>query len=92
MEAIVAEATTCVVTVNLAVVDPIGTVTEAGKPIDLDVEVSFTSFVPLAGLGAALSVTIPTRLVPPVTVPGVIMSALIWNGSTVSVQVWVTPP
>lgn len=84
-------ATALVVTVNVVDVLPAGTVTLAGTvaagfPLE-----SVTTAPPLGA--AALSVTVPVELVPPVTLVGfsVTEASTADGGSTVSVVPWVEP-
>lgn len=62
-------ATASVVTVKVAVVEPAGTITEAGTEADGSLEVRFTVIeVPVGG--APFRVTVPVETIPPTTVVG----------------------
>ena len=64
----VAAATGAVVTVNVALVAPAGTVTLAGTLVALEFSESETATPPLGA--AALNVTVPVDAVPPTTLAG----------------------
>ena len=68
MVAVVEEATVDVETVNVAVLDPAGTVTEPGTVADGLVEIKLMTAPPVPAL--AVSVTVPVEVAPPTTVVG----------------------
>ncbi len=85
--------TRVVVIVNVALVLPPGTVTEAGSLATDELSLSETTAPPLGA--AALNVTVPWDVLPPLTLVGLSESALNTGntgGVTVSVAVFVTPP
>jgi len=88
----VVTATGLVVIAKLADALPTGIVTLVGTDTDEAVVESLTTIVPLDAPATALSVTVPTELVPPMTVAGAMLIERIWNGLTVSVAVCWTPP
>ncbi len=90
----VATVTAPVVTLNVALVAPAGTVTFAGTLAAVELAESDTSAPPV---GAALvSVTVPCDVAPPVTLAGLSVNALRLagggTGATVSVLVRLAPP
>jgi hypothetical protein len=79
-----------VVIVNVALVLPAGTVTEAGTLADDGTPL--VSDIATPPLGAApVSVTVPWELLPPTTLAGLTESVLNAAGLTVSKAVFVTP-
>jgi hypothetical protein len=83
--------TATVLTVKVALVLPLGTVTVAGTvAAEVLLLVSVTA-VPPAGAGP-LKVTVPWEAEPPVTLVGLSTRALAAGGVTVRVAVLVTPP
>ena len=89
--AVVAAVTLPVVTVNVAVVAFAATVTEAGKVAEV-LLLDRVIMAPPAG-AAAVSVTVPVLLVPPVTLVGLTDTAdsVAAAGFTVRVAVLLTP-
>ncbi len=82
--------TRVVVIVNVALVLPPGTVTVAGSLATDELSLSETTAPPLGA--AALNVTVPWDVLPPLTLVGFRERALNAGGVTVSVAVFVTPP
>ncbi len=87
MGAVLVAFTAVVVIVNLALIEPIGTLTVPGKVIPLLVVVSFTTTVPAPVPGAALRLTSPVELEPPTTLAGERVNVATANGLRVSVAV-----
>ena len=90
---IVAEAfaaTAVVVTLNVAEVDPAGTVTVAGTVAEALFDASAMEIPPVGA--AALIVTVPTEATPPTTLVGLRVTLLTLSGLTVSVAVLLAPP
>ena len=79
------ELTTLVVTVNVAVVAPAATVTLAGVAEEALLSDNVTT-APPAG-AAVLSVTVPVEELPPVTLAGLIDTAVSVGGAGVTVSV-----
>jgi hypothetical protein len=88
--AVVDAATALVPTLKLALVAPAATVTVAGTEVAPLLSESATC-APPAGAGA-VSVTVAVADVPPVTLPGLTLSAETAGGSTVSDTLCVAPP
>lgn len=84
--------TLTVVTVNVALVLPAGTVTVAGVVAEEELSLSETVIPPLGA--APLNVTLPCELLPPLTLVGLRVRELNVTaaGLIVSVAVRVTPP
>src|SRR2546428_8173476 len=82
-----------VLTVKVAVVAPLGTVTPAGTVATLVLLLESETSAPLLGAGA-LSVTVPVEELPPVTLVGLRLSeASVGAGAvTVTEAVGVAPP
>lgn len=87
---VLSEATAAVVAVNVAVVWPPATVTEAGTVVEASPELRVTVTVPEAAVGA-FSVIVPVELVPPTTEAGLNVSVLTNGGMTRSDRVEVVP-
>lgn len=84
-------ATVVVVIVNVALVAPAATVTAVGTVATESLALSSATTTPLAGAGP-FNVTVPTLLLPPRTVAGLIVSLDNAGGVTVSVSDVVTSP
>ena len=80
-----------VLTVKVAVVAPLGTVTPAGTVAALVLLLESETSAPPLGAGP-LSVTVPVEELPPVTLVGLTLSVEGIGGITVSEAVWVAPP
>ena len=85
----VAAATPTVVAVNVAVLDPAATDTDAGTVVEASLEASVTVIPPVGAF--ALSVTVPVEERPPATAVGLIATELIVGTTTVSPAVEVPP-
>jgi hypothetical protein len=83
-------ATALLVTLNVALVAPAGTVTLAGTVTAALLLESVTCAPPAAA--GPLRVTVPVAAAPPVTLAGLTFSAETTGGSTVSEAVPVAPP
>ena len=77
---------------NLALVRPTGTITVTGTVAEEELETSFTVSDPLVGPGIAFKDSTAVADVPPGTDVGEMTKELIWNGTRVTLAVWLTPP
>ena len=83
-------ATAEVVIVKFALVEPTGTVTEAGTVAAAVLLLVRLTGIPPTGAGP-VSVTVPVEFVPPCTVAGLTLTELRAGGVTVSIAVCVAP-
>ena len=88
--AVTFEATATVVAVNVAVLEPAATVTDAGTVVDASLDARVTASPPVGAF--ALRVTVPVEELPPTNEVGLIVTVLIVGTTTVSRAVLVAPP